>query len=671
MMNSNKKRLNIDANETSLENNMTCIPWYGFDKYFKYVEESEENIKVLCLLCLPSRKTKSTSKKSSTNLKRHMKKVHTYKYAEFLADTDVEKKTNCLQSGQDTVTKNLLINDKSSNLIQTTLNRIGTGNEIITQKQLDSAIIKFVVQDTQPINIVDKPVFLNLIRLGLPKTLKTRLNSAANAMVDNITKTLSNIEYISETADCWTQGKKSYLGITAHWINITTLVRESASLVCTVIKSRHTFDVIAQEIYNINIKYKIQNKVTSTTTDNGSNFVKAFRIFGINKNYEENLFDEDQNRDEEIELIDLTDIIENAESSTEIDYVNEVSLSAHRRCVSHTLNLVATNDVEKWFNENERKADVLQLKKLYRKLFAKLTKLWSKQNQSTIVAENIHEVLNVYLRVPNKTRWNSTYDALIQLKRIINEPGGLEKLNHVMDFNTLPRILNKEAVFINEFCDIFGPVAESLDFLQGEKAMYMGYLLPTLHALEKKIKSRQCKPMKYYTLLLEAVLRSLKKRFDHIWMEKDLVIAACLIPRFKLNWLEGEDKLNAELFLKTEFLCSENEVSDGNSAASDSDSDSNKDFFCLPTKSYSNNSKTITSDQELLNFLSNKNIDLKSLFAFPKVLFKFIQFNTGLPSSAPVERLFSTGGNVMTSKRHRLGDDMFENLILIKRNKMF
>lgn len=44
-----------------------------------------------------------------------------------------------------------------------------------------------------------------------------------------------------------------------------------------------------------------------------------------------------------------------------------------------------------------------------------------------------------------------------------------------MDFNTLPRILNEEAVFINEFCDIFGPVAESLDFLQGEKAM--GYEL--------------------------------------------------------------------------------------------------------------------------------------------------------------------------------------------------
>lgn len=153
-------------------------------------------------------------------------------------------------------------------------------------------------------------------------------------------------------------------------------------------------------------------------------------------------------------------------------------------------------------------------------------------------------------------------------------------------------------------------------------------------------------------------------------MEKELVIAACLIPRFKLNWLEGNKKLKAELFLKTEFSCSENDLylSDPD-GSSNGDSDSNNDFFCLPKQIYSN--KIISSDQELLNFLNNKNIDLKSLFAFPNVLSKFIQFNTGLPSSAPVERLFSTGGNVMTSKRHRLGDDIFENLILLKQNKMF
>lgn len=46
----------------------------------------------------------------------------------------------------------------------------------------------------------------------------------------------------------------------------------------------------------------------------------------------------------------------------------------------------------------------------------------------------------MYLIVPNKTRWNSTYDALLQLKKNINGNNGLEKLNQVMDFTTLPRI---------------------------------------------------------------------------------------------------------------------------------------------------------------------------------------------------------------------------------------
>lgn len=67
------------------------------------------------------------------------------------------------------------------------------------------------------------------------------------------------------------------MGITIHWINPENLERESAALVCRRIKGRHTYDDLAQEINSVFLEYHIQNKMCCTTTDNGSNFVKAFQ----------------------------------------------------------------------------------------------------------------------------------------------------------------------------------------------------------------------------------------------------------------------------------------------------------------------------------------------------------------------------------------------------------
>jgi len=47
----------------------------------------------------------------------------------------------------------------------------------------------------------------------------------------------------------------------------------------------------------------------------------------------------------------------------------------------------------------------------------------------------------------------------------------------------------------------------------------------------------------------------------------------------------------------------------------------------------------------------------------------FIRYNTPVPSSTPVERLFSIAGLVRSAKRNRLSDCMFETLVLLKANK--
>jgi len=67
-----------------------------------------------------------------------------------------------------------------------------------------------------------------------------------------------------------------------------------------------------------------------------------------------------------------------------------------------------------------------------------------------------------------------------------------------------------------------------------------------------------------------------------------------------------------------------------------------------------------------LQYLQDSSCELSMLNKHKSVKSIFLHYNSTIPSSAPVERLLSTG-----KWRNQLNDDLFEKLLLLKLNKNF
>lgn len=83
-------------------------------------------------------------------------------------------------------------------------------------------------------------------------------------------------------------------------------------------------------------------QITSTVTDNGSNFVKAF------KRYQPVEEEDDEDDENEVTFTDINDVLQNSggDDDNEVDVV--ITFPPHQRCAAHTLNLVSCTDVDKW-----------------------------------------------------------------------------------------------------------------------------------------------------------------------------------------------------------------------------------------------------------------------------------------------------------------------------------
>ena len=307
---------------------------------------------------------------------------------------------------------------------------------------------------------------------------------------------------------------------------------------------------------------------------------------------------------------------------------------------------------------------------MFRSSFSKCTSLWNKASRSTVAADHVHEISRRKLLVPSPTRWNSYYDALSWLTEIF-----LPDLNELCNRINLRHFTDREISFLKEYCIALKPLAMGLDILQGDDNCYYGFLLPTLETI---MRETSLKPnlSNMTTGIVDAIQASIETRFKNVFESRNAILATVTLPNFKLRWVNSQaekDTFKRMLIQEMRLHCSQGtaspRVSDAESQESRNTSGNTstakgQNFFEFEDNDVSNNSV----ENECSDFLNNAKT-LECLHRYPKIKSVFLKYNTTIPSSAPVERLFSLESIILTPKRNRLTDARFERLLLMHYSK--
>lgn len=459
--------------------------------------------------------------------------------------------------------------------------------------------------------------------------------------------------------------------MTIHWIDIDTLERKGCCLAVREVSGRHTYDVLAKLMSSINEEYELTDKTCFTVTDSGANFLKAFKHFSVEEGAEDSTTASvDESDDMQFhELHELLNPPDLTDDGADADVIYK--LPQHWRCACHSLNLVASSDASKLSDT---------VKRISTQTFAKLQGLWNKQNRSALAAQKIRTALGSLLITPGETRWNSTYDSIAQIDRLLSTPETEAKFDKLCDELDIKRLQPLQKAFVDEYVQVLQPVSSGLDVLQGEKEVGLGHLLPTLSVIKEQLNDLLAKnKLSVCGPVVRLLLDGIDRRFQLMLTNTEAQLAAVVHPKFKLDWVvdEHESSRLVNLLKKrmhsvgssasTEQPTTSSEVC-GHSTVETSAVPPQQDFFAVLAARRQQAAAGVgfDIDEELSRYLSDNSAELTALNSYPHIRKLYLALNTGLPASAAVERLFSLGGRVFSPLRSKLSSEHFEMMVFLR-----
>ncbi|ODM63191.1 Zinc finger BED domain-containing protein 1 [Orchesella cincta] len=296
------------------------------------------------------------------------------------------------------------------------------------QSKTERLILNFVVQTMQPLSIVDDEAFKKLVT-GLNSEAKVMCRQTLTKMVSTeyqsrfsaLKKTLAEVDWMCATADIWPPD----------------IERKSAILALQRFQGVHSNDKIAEMLCKIFESFDVSNKIVNVITDNGSNFVKAFKVYSIDAAIQRveddgNEMEQESDEDKDIREVDFPELEDTG------------------------------------ITKGREKAKT-QFKKLLRDSFSKCHAVWNKVGRSVKSSELVRNLLGKNLIRPVATRWNSTFDAVTRLLEFRDKLDAMFEVLGVTKLNPL------EVEFLVEYKMAVAPVAWALDKLQAENECYLGH----------------------------------------------------------------------------------------------------------------------------------------------------------------------------------------------------
>jgi len=233
--------------------------------------------------------------------------------------------------------------------------------------------------------------------------------------------------------------------------------------------------------------------------------------------------------------------------------------------------------------------------------------------------------------------------------------------------------------FFKEYQRVLTLVSQALDITKGEENAYMVVQIPTLAMALKHLQALMdgggisvCHP------LLRATIEGIEARFSAQFEDLDCILASAFHPHFKLVWVECLDDLKydtSEITRKQEVLWllfwkTKMQIWTVSAVPVMVMTQLQMTFFSsLYRKSEKERKSASKLVQDFLDENPKRKIEICKE-SFPTIQFQqlFIKFNTPIPSSAAVERLFSLVKVVLKPKRAGLSDEHFEMLVFLKGN---